>query len=203
MRRRSTAPLAVVSCLRRSSARASTSAAPTTQLVFGRRITCRTYPRFRTRVITDGVLPSPHVDCKRSHIKQNFKEYRALRIETAINNTYDIDVKRRLCNLDDLKEVGFKANRRLLDVQQISHDCSIGIETLDALHRPAALDNRRVSAMRFGSPRAQPVLTVRLMHVFSQQVGVLEGPPNFAQSSPSSARPVKSGSCRRRRSGAR
>ena len=136
------------------------------QLIFGRRITRRTASRFRTRVITDGVLPSLHVDYKRSRIKQYFKEGRALRTETVINNTYDFGVKRRLCNLDDLKEVGFKANRRLLDVQRISHDCPVGVETFDALHRPAVVDNRRVSALRFGDPRLQAVLTALLMHVF-------------------------------------
>ena len=123
------------------------------QLIVGRRITRRTGSRFRARVITDGVLPSLHVDCKRSRFKQYFKEGRALRTETVINNTYDFDVRRRLRNLDDLNEVGFKANRRLLDVQRISHDCPIGGETFDALHRPAVAHDRRVSAMRFGDLR--------------------------------------------------
>lgn len=106
------------------------------------------------------------MDYKRSRIKRYFKEGRALRTETVINNTYDFGVKRRLCNLDDLKEVGFMANRRLLDVQRISHDCPAGVATFDALHRPAVVDNRRVSAMRFGDPRLQAVLTALLMYVF-------------------------------------
>ena len=136
------------------------------QSVFGRRITRRTGSRFRTRVITYGVLPSPHVACKRSRIKRHFKEGRALRSETVISNTYDFGVRRRLRNLDDLKEVGFKANRRLLDVQRIGHDCPIGVETFDALHRPAVVDDRRVSALRFGDPRIQTVTAALLMHVF-------------------------------------
>jgi len=106
------------------------------QLIFGRRITRRADSRFRTRVITDAVLPPQHVACKRSRIKQHYKEGRALRTKTVINDTYDFGAKRRLRNLDDLKEVGFKANRRLLDVQRISHDRPIGLKTFDALHRP-------------------------------------------------------------------
>ncbi|MYA87701.1 MAG: hypothetical protein F4X97_04490 [Boseongicola sp. SB0662_bin_57] len=82
------------------------------------------------------------------------------------DNTYGFGVRRRLCNLDDLKEVGFKANRRLLDVQRSSHDCPIGVETFDAFHRPAVVDGRRVSAMRFGDPRIQAVTAALLMHVF-------------------------------------
>ena len=41
------------------------------QLIFDRRVNRRTPSRYRTRVITDGVTPSVHVDYKHSHIKQN------------------------------------------------------------------------------------------------------------------------------------
>ena len=66
------------------------------QLIFDRRVTKRTPSRFRTRVITDGVIPSLHVDYKHSRIKQYRKEGRALRTETVVNDTYDFDVGRRL-----------------------------------------------------------------------------------------------------------
>jgi hypothetical protein len=39
---------------------------------------------YRTRVITDGVQPSLHVEYKSSHVKQYFKEQHALRTETTI-----------------------------------------------------------------------------------------------------------------------
>ncbi len=136
------------------------------QLIFDRRVTRRTPSRFRTRVITDGVTPSLHVDYKHSRIKQYYKEGRALRTETVINDTYDFGIKRRLINLDDLKEVGFRANRRLLDVQRISHDCPVGVATFDELHQPVLVDERRVSALRFGDPRIQAVLAAILLHGF-------------------------------------
>src|ERR671910_838564 len=44
------------------------------QLLFDRRIRRPTPGRFQTRVITQGVAPSVHVEYKRCHIKQYFKE---------------------------------------------------------------------------------------------------------------------------------
>ena len=82
------------------------------QLIFDRRIDRRTPGRFRTRVITDGVVPSLHVDYKRSRIKQYHKEGRALRTETTINDTRDFGVGRALQNLPQLRQIGFHANRR-------------------------------------------------------------------------------------------
>src|SRR5664280_1042894 len=50
--------------------------------------------RFRTRVITDGVVPSLHIDYKNSKIKQYHKEGRALRTETTINDTRDFGLSK-------------------------------------------------------------------------------------------------------------
>src|SRR5512135_1401879 len=96
------------------------------QLIFVRRVTKRTPGRFRTRVLTEGVTPSLHVDYKHSRIKQYPKEGRALRTETTVNDTRDFGIGKRLCNLPALRRLGFQANRRLLDVQRISQDCAVG-----------------------------------------------------------------------------
>ena len=69
---------------------------------------------------------------------------------------------RRLKNLDDLKKIGFAANRRLLRVQKVSHDCAIGAGTFDDLHRPRVVDRQRASALRFGDPRVQSLLAALL-----------------------------------------
>ena len=122
------------------------------QLVFNRRIQRNTPGRFRTRVITQGVTPSLHVDYKNTRIKQYHKEGRALRTETTINNTRDFDIGRRLHNLPALRAIGFQANRRLLDVQRISHDPAIGEDVFRDLTSPMEVDGQRVSAMRFGDP---------------------------------------------------
>ena len=133
------------------------------QLIFDRRVTRQTPSRYRTRVVTDGVVPSLLVDYKHSHIKQYYKGGRALRTETVVNDTYDFGVGRRLNNFDDLKAIGFAANRRLLGVQRISHHCQLGLETFEDLHRPAVVDDRRASAMRFGDPRVQALLAILLV----------------------------------------
>ena len=86
-------------------------------LIFNRRVTKRTPSRFNTRVITEGVMPSLHVSYKNSRIKQYFKEDKALRTEMTINNARDFEIGKKLENLPALREIGFSANRRLLDVK--------------------------------------------------------------------------------------
>lgn len=128
------------------------------QLIFNRRVTRRTPGRFRTRVITDGVVPSLYVDYKRSKIHQYHKLSRALRTETTINNTRDFAIGKRLHNLPQLRQVGFRANRRLLDVQTISHDCTIGEDAFQQLQQPQCRHGQRVPSLRYGDPRIQALL---------------------------------------------
>jgi hypothetical protein len=49
------------------------------QLLVERQVRTNTPGRFSTRVITEGIAPSLHGEYKRCHIKQYFKEGRALR----------------------------------------------------------------------------------------------------------------------------
>ena len=79
-----------------------------------------------------------------------------------INYTYDFAVGRRLRNLDDLKKIGFAANRRLLGVQRLSYDCTVGADVLDELHRPVTIDGQRASALRFGDRRVQSIFAALL-----------------------------------------
>jgi hypothetical protein len=138
------------------------------QLIFDRRVSRRTPGKFRTRVITNGVVPSLHVDYKNSRIKQYHKEGRALRTETTINNTRDFGIGKLLKNLPALRQVGFQANRRLQDVQTISHDCSIGEDAFDQVVRPTEVEGQRASALRFGDARVQALLSVLVL--FSLQL---------------------------------
>ena len=131
-------------------------------LIFDRRIyngrRHRTEGRFRTRVLTQGVTPSLHVEYKHTRIKQYHKEGRALRTETTINDTRDFWIGKRLCNLPALREVGFSANRRLLHAQTISHDPIIGHTVFHQITQPAIVDGQRVAGLRFGDPRAHALL---------------------------------------------
>jgi len=136
-------------------------------LVFDRQIRTRgkhpTPGRFRTRVLTTGVTPSLHVDYKHSKIKQYHKQGRALRTETTINDTGDFGIGRRLCNLPALRQVGFTANRRLLDVERLSHDPHLGEQSFAALVTPAVLGTQRASALPFGTARTQALLGALLV----------------------------------------
>ena len=133
------------------------------QLIFDRRVIRTTPGQFRTRVLTQGVVPTLHVDYKRSKIKQYHKEGQALRTETTINDTYDFQVGRLLKNLGQLCQIGFSANRRLLNVQTLSHDCLIGEDRFQQLTQPIQVDEQRASALRFGDKRV-----LALMHALCQ-----------------------------------
>ena len=125
------------------------------QLIFDRWVTRRSPGTFRTRVITDGVIPSLHVDYKGTRIKQYHKEGQALRTQTTIHNARDFYVGKRLCNLDALRQIGFQANRRLLEVETISHDCILAEEQFPRLHHSLQVGQQRVSALRFGDRNVQ------------------------------------------------
>jgi hypothetical protein len=133
------------------------------QLIFGRRISKRTPGRFRTRVITEGVTPSLHVDYKRSRIKQYHKEGRALRTETTINDPRDFGIGKRLSNLPALRRIGFQANRRLVDVQRISQDCAIGEDAFKGINEPVEIDGQRASGLRFADVTVQALLSSLLV----------------------------------------
>ena len=137
-------------------------------LVFDRKISRRTPGRFRTRVITDGVVPSLHVDYKKTRIKQYHKEGQALRTETTINDTRDFAIGRRIKNLEELRMIGFAANRRLLDVQRIGHDCFIGEACFQEMQKPVVVDTRRAAGLRFADPRVQALLHVLLLFLLVQ-----------------------------------
>src|SRR5262249_62197073 len=102
-------------------------------------------------------------DYKKSRIKQYHKEGRALRTETTINDTRDFKIGKRLENLPALREVGFKANRRLLDVQRISHDCAVGEDVFRQVTLPVEVNGQRASALRYGDACVLALLSALLV----------------------------------------
>jgi hypothetical protein len=135
------------------------------QLIFGRRISKETPGRFRTRVLTEGVTPSLHIDYKGCRIKQYHKEGRALRTETTIHNARDFGthVGKRLHNLPVLRQIGFQANRRLLDVQRISQDCAVGEEEFRRVTQPLEVQGQRASALRYADSCVLALLSTLLV----------------------------------------
>jgi hypothetical protein len=128
------------------------------KLIFNRRIPRGTRTRFCTRVVTHGVTPSLNVYYKNTRIKQYHKENRALRTETTINNTYDFGIGKRLHNLPKLREIGFAANRRLIEIERMSHDCILSEDTFQAINRPVAAGRQRASGLRFADQRVHALL---------------------------------------------
>ena len=130
-------------------------------LLFPQRLTRRTPSPaygYRTRVITDGVAPSLHLQYKHSHVKQYFKEQRALRTETTINDPRDFYVNKSIDNLTHLRNLGHQVNRKLLETERLSEHCTLTQAALDRLQQPTIDGSQRVSALRFGDPRVMAVL---------------------------------------------
>ena len=148
------------------------------QLIFSRKLRKSTVAdgRCRTRIITEGVIPSLHVYYKNTHSKQYLKAANTgarlrtgLRTETTINNTYDFGIGRRLRNLPALRRIGFDANRRILKIEKLSHDCGIGQQSFEQLQHPAKVDGQHASALRFGDPRVQALFAVLLLFSIQPQ----------------------------------
>ena len=51
-------------------------------------------------------------------------------------------------------------------LDHISHDCPVGMAAFVELHQPMVVNERRVSALRFGDPRIQAVLAAILLYAF-------------------------------------
>ena len=109
------------------------------------------------------MIPSLHVDYKGTRIKQYHIEGQSLRTETTINNTRDFYIGKSLRNLPALREIGFQANRRLLETQTITHDSILAEEIFQQLNRPRIVDEQRASALRFTDPMVQAVWNAMLL----------------------------------------
>lgn len=130
------------------------------QLVFGRRVTRRTPGRFRTRVIQRGVAPTIHIDYKHSDVKQYFKEERALRTETTVNDTYDFQINRGVKHFRALRRLGEQINRRLLQTQSVSTASAFAPDRFHALIRPTVTaEGKAAPALKFGDRRVMAVFS--------------------------------------------
>jgi hypothetical protein len=134
------------------------------QVIFDRRITRLTPGSFRTRVLTAGVEPTLRIEYKRTTIKQYFKEGRALRTETTINNTRDFGVGKDLHNLEHLRRIGRNANRRLLSLERLSHNCAVTTTTFERVILPGETDGQRIPGLRFGDPRVMALLSALCLY---------------------------------------
>src|SRR3954454_5592794 len=125
------------------------------ELIFGRKILPSTPGVFATRVVTRGVDVTVNVGYKHSRSKEYFKEGRALRIETVVNDPTDLGVRRRLLQLPELQRKARDVNRRLLDHERVGQGCVLASPAFERIAQPSITDGGRAPALRFGDPRVQ------------------------------------------------
>ncbi len=93
-------------------------------------------------------------------VKQYFKEGRALRTETTVNDPYDFAIKRTLnaTTWAQLWSIGDQVNDRLLDAQLQACNCAPDPTTLTRLVSPSIEDGQPAPALHFGDPRVMALL---------------------------------------------
>ena len=124
------------------------------QLIFDRVVTKKTPGQFRTRVIQDGVHPSLHINYKNFDLKQYFKEGRGCRTEGTFRNPNDFGVNKGLANLPYLQKIGREINRRLLEVERVSHNSGLSGDSIQRVVQPTVTDDgEKAPALKFGQPR--------------------------------------------------
>jgi hypothetical protein len=111
---------------------------------------------FKTKVATYGTEVNVNAFYRHSRIKQYLKDGRALRIETVINDPYDLSCQRRLHNLPELQTKARAVNRRLLDTERVGQGCVLASPAFERIAHPTVTtEGRRAPALRFGDPRVQ------------------------------------------------
>jgi hypothetical protein len=156
------------------------------QLIFERAVTKKTPGQFRTRVIQDGVHPSVHIEYKNFDLKQYCKEGRGCRTEGTFRNPNDCGVNKGLSNFPYLQQIGRQINRRLLEVERVSHNSGLSGDSIQRVVQPAVTeDGKKAPGLKFGQPRVMALLLALTMfhhlvdgfrnHDLRQQVADLLG----------------------------
>jgi hypothetical protein len=134
------------------------------QLIFDRVVTKKTPGEFRTRVVQDGVHPSLHINYKNFDLKQYFKEGRGCRTEGTFRNPKDFDVNKGVANLPYLQKIGRQINRRLLEVERVSHNSGLSGDSIQRVVQPAVTeDGKKAPGLKFGQPRVMALLLALTM----------------------------------------
>src|ERR1700683_1283182 len=134
------------------------------QLVFDRVVTKKTPGEFRTRVIQNGVHPSLHIQYKNFDLKQYFKEGRGCRTEGTFRNPNDFGVNKGLANLPYLQKLGRQINRRLLEVERVSHNSGLSGDSIQRVVQPAVTeDGKKGPGLKVGQPRVMALLLALTM----------------------------------------
>jgi hypothetical protein len=143
------------------------------ELIFRRdRRGFRAVGTFKTRITRHTTGITLNAFYRHSRIKQYLKDGRALRIETVVDDAYDLGCQRRLPNLAQLTARARACNARLLDAERVGQGCVLASPVFERIARPTVTAaGRRAPAMRFGDPRVQ-ALAGALCHTLSAVTGI-------------------------------
>jgi hypothetical protein len=111
-------------------------------------------------VITRGVYPRIEIGYKSCAAKAYFKQERALRVETTINNASDFELKKTLNaqNWRALRQTGTQINARFLAALGEREGGLPDAATLSAVVSPSVHSGQRAPGLRFGDPRVTALL---------------------------------------------
>jgi hypothetical protein len=124
------------------------------EIIFNRQVRCVTKGVFRTAVDRDNDGVVLNAFYRHSRIKTYLKDGRALRVETVINDAYDIGVLRRLEHFTELTAKAHDINHRLLQTMRAGQGCVLASPAIERIAQPTLTeDGRRAPALRFGDPR--------------------------------------------------
>ncbi|MGH3873043.1 MAG: hypothetical protein ACRDSR_16315 [Pseudonocardiaceae bacterium] len=123
------------------------------QIIFGRRV--RTAPQggYRTRLVRSGDEVTLNAHFRHSRVKSYLTCGRALRIETVVNDTGDLGLRRGLEHLEELSVKARDVNRRMVDAFRVGQGCVLASPAFERVAQPSICDGRRAPALRFGDPR--------------------------------------------------
>ena len=123
------------------------------QLIFGRRVGTPPIGGYRTRLLRSGNEVTLNAFFRHSRVKSYLKCGRAFRIETVINDTGDLGLRRGLEHLEELSGKARDVNRRMVDAFRVGQGCVLASPAFERVARPTLVDGRRAPALRFGDPR--------------------------------------------------
>ena len=124
------------------------------EIIFNRQVRCVTKGVFRTAVDRDNDGVVINAFYRHSRIKTYLKDGRALRVETVINDAYDIGVLHRIEHFGELTAKARDVNRRLLQTMRAGQDRVLASPAIERVAQPTLTeDGRRAPALRFGEPR--------------------------------------------------
>jgi hypothetical protein len=100
-----------------------------------------------------------HINYKNFDLKQYFKEGRGCRTEGTFRNPNDFGVNKGLAHLPYLQKIGRQINRRLLEVECVSHNSGWSGDSIQRVVQPAVTeDGKKAPGLKFGQPWVMALL---------------------------------------------